>query len=91
MVDSRAEQHLGWHHRVLLGKEDFGREKTSSERSFVGALDLHEEVAVVLRIWFGVNSDDRFGSELLRLLHNSRESKRIPSIPDPSPLSAILM
>ena len=71
VVDLRAEEHLGWDERVLLGEEQFQVEQTT----FVGAVgwsgNFDQEMTSVCGRGLRVDANDGFGSQALRLLHDS--------------------
>ena len=71
MIDLGAEEHLRWHHRILIRQEKFSVEHSTGEGSLFWSRNFHEEVARVVGIRLRIDTNDGLGSETLRLLHNS--------------------
>lgn len=58
VVDLGSEQHLWWHHWVLVWQEKFAVEDTTFVRGVGWACNLDVEMSEVVLTWFSVDSDD---------------------------------
>ena len=58
MEDFGSEEHLGGHHWVFIGKEEFRAEEATLVGSLPWARNLHEEVAWVVIAGLSIDADD---------------------------------